>query len=79
MSNYTSPEPFIKPPYPESPPKIDAWVYSDSDVEKGRFDCYLGPRNRINQIARSIGTEGWVHLRKGWQVVNLSGGIMHGD
>ncbi len=72
MSNYTSPEPFIKPPYPESPPKIDAWVYSDSEIEKVSFYFYLDPKNRINQIALSIGTEGWVHLREGWQVVNLS-------
>ncbi len=81
MSNYTSPEPFIKlpPPDPELLPKIDAWVYSDSEFEKVSFYFYLDPKNRINRIALFIGTEGWVHLRKGWQVVNLSGGLMHWD
>jgi len=75
MSNYTSPEPFIKMPVPESPSKIGAWVYSDSEIEKVSFYFYLEPSDRINQTSLDIGTEGWVHLRKGWQVVNLSGGI----
>jgi hypothetical protein len=72
MSNYTSPEPFFtKPPYRESPHKFDAWVYSDSEIEKVRFDFNLAPINQLSLF--NIGTEmGWVNLRKGWQVVNLS-------
>lgn len=80
MSNYVSPESFVKQSqYPESSPRIDAWVYSDSEIEKVRFYFDLDPKNRINRRALSIGTDGWVHLKKGWQVVDLSGGIMHGD
>ncbi len=75
MSNYTTPEHFIKMPIPESPPKTEAWVYSDSEIEKVSFYFYLEPNDRINQTSLDIGTEGWVHLRKGWQVVNLSGGL----
>lgn len=70
MSSYTSSEP---------QPKIDAWVYSDTEIEKVRFYFYLDPANRINRRALSIGTDGWVHLKKGWQVVNLSGGIVAWD
>jgi hypothetical protein len=72
MSNYTPPEHFTTMPIPESPPEIDAWVYSDSEIEKVRFYFYLDPRNRISGISLVIGTDGWVHLRKGWQVVNLT-------
>lgn len=79
MSNYTSPEPFIQPPYPEPPPKIDVWVYSDREVEQLSFHFYRDPYNRINRVALSIGTDGWVHLRKGWQVVKLSAGIVCWD
>lgn len=80
MSNYVSPESFVKPSqYPESSPRIDAWVYSDSEIEKVRFYFDLDPKNRINRRALSIGTDGWVHLKKGWQVVNLSRRIMNWD
>ncbi|MCE8428178.1 MAG: hypothetical protein J5U19_07325 [Candidatus Methanoperedens sp.] len=79
MSNYTSPESFVKPPqYPESFSMIGAWVYSDTEIEKISFDFYLDPKNRNNSIALSISTQGWVHLNKGWQVVNLSKGINYG-
>lgn len=75
MSNYTPPEHFTTMPIPEPPPEINAWVYSDSEIEKVRFYFYLDPRNRMSGISLDIGTDGWVHLRKGWQVVNLSGGL----
>ncbi len=77
MSNYTSPESFFQQPREHQ--TFDAWVYSDSEVEKVRFHFYLDPENRIDREALSIGTEGWVHLRKGWQVVNLSVGISTWD
>lgn len=80
MSNYTSPEPLINSQqYPGSPPRIDAWVYSDNEIEKVRFYFYIDPKNRINRRALSIGTDGWIHLKKGWQVVNLSRGILNWD
>ncbi|MGP8320967.1 MAG: hypothetical protein ACT6FE_01370 [Methanosarcinaceae archaeon] len=71
MSNYTSPESFIQQIDPELC-NIDAWVYSDSEVEKVRFSYSLDPGNRINREILSISTKGGVYLRKGWQVVNLS-------
>lgn len=70
MSNYTSLEPFSE---------IKAWVYSDSEVEKFRFSYSRDPGNRINREILSISTDGWVHLNRGWQVVNLSSGIMCWD
>jgi hypothetical protein len=70
MSNYTSLEPSSK---------IDAWVYSDSEVEIFSFGFSLDPGNRRQREVLSIRTEGRVHLRKGWQVVNLSSGIMCWD
>jgi hypothetical protein len=75
MSNYTSPESFI----PREDRTFDAWVYSDSEVEKVRFRFYLDPNNRIDRRHLSMGTTGWVHLSKGWQVLNLTAGIGHGD
>ena len=78
MSNYTSPEYFVNPSqYPESS-MIVAWVYSDTEIEKIRFDFYFDPKNRNSSIALSISTPGWVPLNKGWQVVNLSKGINYG-
>jgi len=71
MSNYTSPEPFIQQSDSELR-KIGVWVYSDSEVEKFSFRYSLDPGNRIQREVTSIKTEGRVHLRKGWQVVNLS-------
>lgn len=80
MSNYTSPGSFVNPSqYPESSSMIGAWVYSDTEIEKIRFDFYLDPKNRNSSIALSIRTQGWVHLNKGWQVVNLSRGITYYD
>lgn len=79
MSNYTSPGSFINPPqYPQSSSMIGAWVYSDAEIEKFSFHFYLDPKNRNSSIALSISTQGWVHLNKGWQVVNLSKGINYG-
>jgi hypothetical protein len=79
MSNYTSPESFVNPPqYPESYSMIGAWVYSDTEIEKISFHFYLDPKNRNSSIALSISTQGWVHLNKGWQIVNLSKGINYG-
>ncbi len=79
MSNYTSPESFLKPSqYPESSSMIGAWVYSDTEIEKISFYFYLDPKNRNSSIALSINTWEWVHLNKGWQVVNLSKGIRYG-
>ncbi len=69
MSNYTPPEHFTT--MPNSPPEIDAWVYSDSDVEKVSFYFTLDPRNPLIGISMYISTDGCIHLRKGWQVVNL--------
>jgi len=71
MNNYTSPEPFIQQPDSELC-KIGVWVYSDTEVEKISFDYSLDPGNRIQREVTSIRTERGVHLRKGWQVVNLS-------
>ncbi len=71
MSNYTSPEPFIQQPDSELR-NIGVWVYSDSEVEKFSFGYSLDPGNRKQREVMSIETEGRVHLRKGWQVVNLS-------
>ena len=74
MSNYTPSEHFIDSPYygPDSK-VIDAWVYSDNDVDKFGLFFTIDPRNRINRIVLSIDTEGGgIHLRKGWQIVNLS-------
>jgi hypothetical protein len=50
MSNYTSPEHFIEMPISESEPKIDAWVYSDSEIEKVSFYFSLDPKNSIDRI-----------------------------
>jgi len=78
MSNYTSPEPFFQQRDREFR-KISVWVYSDSEVEKVRFRFNLDPENRIDRRDLSIGTDTGVHLKKGWQVVNLSVGIEHSD
>jgi hypothetical protein len=75
MSNYTFPESFI----PREDRTFYAWVYSDSEVEKVRFHFYLDPNNRIDRRDLSMGTTGWVHLSKGWQVVNLTADIGHSD
>jgi len=64
MSNYTSPESFINPPQYPSFSMIGAWVYSDTEIEKIRFYFYLDPKNRNSSIALSIGTQGWVHLKR---------------
>ncbi|HUV83557.1 MAG TPA: hypothetical protein VMW53_10865 [archaeon] len=74
MSNYTSPEPFFQQRDREFR-KISVWVYSDCEVEKVRFRFNLDPGNRIDRRYLSIGTGTGVHLRKGWQLVNLSVGI----
>ncbi|MCE8429650.1 MAG: hypothetical protein J5U19_14850, partial [Candidatus Methanoperedens sp.] len=79
MSNYTSPEHFIDMPYYEYDSKIDAWVYSDSEIEQFTFYFGLDPKDRNNRIALSIGTQGWVHLKKGWQIVKLSLGKLAWD
>jgi hypothetical protein len=71
MSNYTYRESFIQQPDHELR-KIGVWVYSDSEIEKVRFGYSLDPENRINREILSIGTDTGVHLKKGWQVVNLS-------
>ena len=77
MSNYTSPESFI----PRERRTFGAWVYSDSEIEKVSFHFYLDPNlnNRIDGRFLSMGTKGSVHLSKGWQMVNLTAGIGHGD
>jgi hypothetical protein len=80
MSNYTSPEHLIDMPYYEYDSKFGAWVYSDSEIEKFSFYFGIDPRNRNDRIALSIMTdEGRVHLRKGWQIVNLSLGKIAWD
>ena len=80
MSNYSSPGSFVNPSqYPGSSPRIDAWVYSDTEIEKIHFYYHLDPENRNDRIVLSIGTDGLIHLKKGWQVVNLSSGIMVWD
>lgn len=78
MSDYTSSEFFLQQSHSELY-TFDAWVYSDSEVENVRFSFDLNPENRIDRRDISIGT-GWrgVDLRKGWQVVNLSGEIWYG-
>ncbi len=74
MSNYTPSEQFINSPYYGRDSKvIDAWVYSDNDVYNFGLVFNIDPGNRINRIALSISTDGGgIHLRKGWQIVNLS-------
>ena len=86
MSNYKPPEHFINRPISESIPKIDAWVYSDSEIEKFSFSFNIDPKTALYEsesfssgIILTIRPEGWVHLRKGWQVVNLSIGILSWD
>lgn len=80
MSNYSSPESFVDPSqYPQSSPRIYAWVYSDTEIEKIHFYYHLDPENRNDRIVLSIGTDGWIRLKKGWQLVNLSSGIMVWD
>ncbi len=91
MSNYSSPDSFINMTNPYSPPeyspKIDAWIYSDTDVENLRFYFYVDPFNRIDRIALHMSTDGWtgstrspnVHPIKGWNVVNISGGLIAWD
>ncbi len=79
MSNYTYPKHFTTM-FSESPTEIDAWVYSDSEIEKVSFSFDLDPRTGIySGIILDISTQGWVHLRKGWQVVNLSLGRIAWD
>jgi hypothetical protein len=73
MSNYTPPESFVQQSSEHR--TFYAWVYSDSEVENVRFNFHLNPENRIDRRDLSMRTEGRVHLRKGWQVVNLSVGI----
>jgi len=58
---------------------IGAWVYSDTEIEKITFHYYLDPLNYSEGRALSISTQGWVNLKKGWQVVNLSRGISYWD
>ncbi|MDI6885637.1 MAG: hypothetical protein QMD22_04685 [archaeon] len=71
MSNYTSLEPYSE---------IDVRVYSDSEVEKFSLDFHRDPGNRVDRRVLSIRTYGGcAHLRKGWQVVKLSAGIMCWD
>lgn len=87
MSNYTSPEHFIDMPYNEYDSKFGAWVYSDSEIEKFSFSFGIDPRTNLYEsnmgsagIALSISPQGWwVHLRKRWQVVNLSRGKIAWD
>ena len=67
MSNYTPPE----SQYYQLP-VVESWVYSDSEVEKVRFDFNLDPENRIDDRVLSIRTDTGLHLKKGWQVVNIS-------
>lgn len=83
MSNYTSPEPFINMTNSEYPPVTDAWIYSDSELEKLSLNFYIDPSNRIDRIALFMnsqeGTGSFmspiVHPKEGWQVMNLSGGL----
>lgn len=84
MSNYKAPEHFISMPTDSN---IDAWVYSDSEVEKFSFSFSVDPQTALYKsesfssgTALEISPEGWwVHLRKGWQVVNLSLGQIAWD
>jgi hypothetical protein len=84
MSNDKAPEHFISMP---SDPNINAWVYSDSEVEKVSFSFYIDPQTTLYEsemgnagTAIDINPEGWwVHLRKGWQVVNLLRGQIAWD
>jgi len=71
MSNNTSPEHLFQQSDGELR-NTGVWVYSDSEVEIFRIGYSLDPGNRIQREVISIKTEGRVHLRKGWQVVNLS-------
>lgn len=63
MSNHTSLKPLSE---------IDAWVYSDSDVEKISFYFELDPQTHSDRESLVIDTYGRVNLIKGWQMVNLS-------
>jgi hypothetical protein len=79
LSNYELPEHFINMPLSESDPKIDAWVYSDTEIEKFSLYFSIDPKTSLyesegfsSEITLIISPQGWVHLKKGWQVVNLS-------
>jgi len=84
MSNDKAPEHFNSVP---SDPNINAWVYSDSEVEKVHFSFFLDPGTALYESEFSnSGTaldinpqDWWVHLRKGWQVVNLIRGQIAWD
>jgi hypothetical protein len=84
MSNYKAPDHFISMP-PDT--NIDAWVYSDTEIDKFSFSFDIDPRTTLYEsdmgsagIALGISPQGWwVHLRKGWQVVNLSRGQIARD
>ena len=71
MSNNTSSEHLFQQSDGELR-NIGVWVYSDREVEIFRIGYSLDPENRRQREVISIKTEGRVHLRKGWQVVNLS-------
>jgi len=71
MSNNTSSEHLFQQSDGELR-NIGVWVYSDREVEIFRIGYSLDPGNRRQREVISIKTEGRVHLRKGWQVVNLS-------
>jgi len=84
MSNYKAPDHFISMP-PD--PNIDAWVYSDTEIDKFSFSFDIDPRTTLYEsdmgsagIALGISPQGWwVHLRKGWQEVKLSRGQIAWD
>ena len=71
MSNNTSPEHLFQQSDGELR-NIGVWVYSDSEVEEFSFGYSLDPGSRRQREIISLRTDGRVHLRKGWQVVNLS-------
>gem|GEM_PF-3328684 len=84
MSNYKAPDHFISMP-PD--PNIDSWVYSDNEIKKISFSFNIDPRTTLYEsgmgsagIALDVSPQGWwVHLRKGWQIVNLSRGQIAWD
>lgn len=71
MSNYA--------PSSTPQPAVDVWVYSDSEVEQLSFFLTLDPGGGRALSYSFIRPSGRISLDKGWQVVKLSGGIMHYD
>lgn len=70
MSNYTSPSNYAGP---INPFVIDAWVYSDREIEGFAFSFLRDPADLNDRRALTMNTIG-KNLSKGWQIVQLDVG-----